>query len=82
MVKCPKCKSELDHLKIDRLTHIYQSVSLVNNELSYGSFDDASASVDEKEEFYCPVCGKTITDNEEDAKKFLKGEYIKVKHKR
>lgn len=80
MPKCPKCGAEIDYLVADRLTHIYQDVSLNHTgDLEYGDYNEGSAENDEKEEFYCPECNALITSTYEGAIKFLKGKDKMVK---
>jgi predicted RNA-binding Zn-ribbon protein involved in translation (DUF1610 family) len=65
MPKCPNCKEEIDNVVCDRVTHIYQDVSLdENNKLDWSDYNDGSAEDNEKEEFYCPVCNEIITTSE------------------
>lgn len=73
MPKCPKCGAEIDYLIADRLTHIYQEVSLNDEgDLEYGDYNDGSAEDDEKEKFYCPECNALISPSYNGAVKFLK----------
>lgn len=74
MAKCPRCGVNIDHLVVDRFTHVYQDVDLNSNgELRYGSLRDGSMEEDDGEIFFCPECDSLVASNEDDAIKFLSG---------
>ena len=73
MVKCPECGEEIGVLK-NICGNITQEFTfyIVKGEAEYkyeGTLSEGGDSV-----FYCPRCGASLFDNEEDAERFLKGE--------
>ena len=75
---CPTCNKRIEHL-LENVKEIntYELRLDSNDELEYTQTDDKEAADDDDEEQYvCPNCWKIITNNEDDAYRFLKGEII------
>jgi predicted RNA-binding Zn-ribbon protein involved in translation (DUF1610 family) len=73
-MKCPKCGKEIDSLKCVRTGITYEYYFYINEdgEGDYEWEDDLSE--DDVREFYCPECYELLFEDEEGAKRFLKGE--------
>ena len=74
MPRCYKCGREIDCLVIDRTTHIFQDVTLgEDNTLEYSDYNDGSGEIDERQGFYCPECNALLTTKEDVVKEILSG---------
>lgn len=77
MIKCPKCKTEIDHLDFDVTGTCSAQVYADKPEDTDYDIDCLTSSV-EKDNFRCPECGECLFveggNEEEQAIKFLEGE--------
>ena len=73
MVKCPKCKAEIENFTFSAKVVVsgvadlntFKGKTTLENQIDdYGNWLD--------EEFYCPECDKLLFKSEDKAKKFLK----------
>ena len=68
MPVCPRCGKEIHFLK----NYVYDCVNEYDFDGEGYHFVDCVEG--KAEEYCCPYCGAVLFDNEEDARKFLKGD--------
>jgi hypothetical protein len=67
---CPKCKKEMNSLKISADVEITAYLSLDKD--GYLDFEEDERGDWENTEYYCSECGETLFKTEEEAISFLK----------
>ena len=68
-MKCPRCGTEIDHLKNWRNGGMMRSLD------SDGSYSDEDFCPNDNTNYFdCPECDKTLFTDEQEAIKFLKGD--------
>ena len=74
-VKCPLCGKLISDLIVSQQAFIIYSCSVDGGYLEYTQEDEEYDS--SFGDYMCPVCNEKITDNQDDALKFLNGSTIK-----
>lgn len=74
MIKCPNCKTELDHLDFDVTAGCSSQIYL--SDIKKGNYTDYDIDCLTEDvvfdNFRCPECSHKISDTEEEAREFLK----------
>jgi len=68
--RCPKCGAEIDYLLNYCMKTVTFIVELTDGDLDYIKEDEYPDSTENR--YMCPVCGRELFTNEEDAKAFLR----------
>ena len=74
MVKCPKCKMEIDYLKAEDWVSRGMILEVQNGREVYSDTEHYDDIRDEK--FICPECNSVLFENEEEAVDFLNGKRV------
>lgn len=71
MVKCPKCKKEIEELTYASKVEVSQTFGVDDGKPTYSEMDDYGNH--SNEEYVCPECNQTLFTDEDKAIEFLKG---------
>lgn len=73
MPKCPKCGQEIDKLYRYRPSNIDVIIGIdESGEVVMSASDQFQMKEPDEYEYICPKCDETVTQNEEEAIRFLK----------
>jgi len=73
ILKCPKCKKEINHLH--NVSALWHQWDMTLDKEGYADYEERKSwSADRENTWMCPECDEDLFTDENDAIKFLKGD--------